>query len=425
MFESAVMGPTLRGPPPGLLNSVGSPEPFSPFGHHELDRSQMAEALVFYDEVHLIGSGARFLNLIYNIGPGQFQRLLESKRVKLALTQSRTVSGGGSPGGRVFLFHNDFPVTPAKNLEDLAHRLHEASKRKGREDASRLIDYISTGRADSLTEDKAKMASERYSSLIDLAKTRPSVIAELLKAYLSALYPTDDFGSLRFEYEGEMLGKAQFRVLHELPLFGREEIHFFTSALFDIFMVLDEFAIAMSSSGEFAVDPAMGAALRQLAQGPLTRTVPQEQIDMFTEFVLKGRSVGSAIVMDHTFDELLLLLEKKGRFSKWLKSQTLEKGLVQAWIDHISNETWIDKLPGKTARFFTTTGLGLAADVVLGVLGVPSVVGTAAGVGVGAFDTLVIDSFRKGWKPNQFVTELAAFSGSAMGPTPKPRNLNR
>jgi hypothetical protein len=402
------MGPMLDGPPPGLSNFVGMPNHFLNIGRHEIDRGQVAEALVFYDEVTLIGDPTRFLNLINNIGPAQFQRLLESKRLKLAMTQSRRVTHHGPPGARVFGIDGNLLPTPTDNLEHLADLFHDLLEDKHGKDADRLIDYLGAGISDSLVDDTTERAAENYASLIDLAKSRPSVIADLLKSYLSTLYPEDDFGSLRLEYEGELLETPQFRVVHELPLFENEG-DFFADAFFDLFMVLDEFAIAMSKDGDFSIDPAMGAALRKLTLSPL-RIVPQKEIDMFNEFVLKGRSVGTSIMMDHTFDELLSLLAKKGRFSAWLRGQTLEKGLVQAWIDHISNESWVDKLPAKSFRFVVATGLGIAADALLVAHGLPPGVGTGGSVGVAAFDSLVIDKFRQGWKPNQFVSKLAEFT---------------
>ena len=58
----------------------------------------------------------------------------------------------------------------------------------------------------------------------------------------------------------------------------------------------------------------------------------------------------------------------------------------------------MEKLPTKAYRFGFFTGAGLLADIV-----VPTGFGTAAGVSIGAADSLLIDKLIKGWKPNQFI----------------------
>ena len=183
MFECAVMGPTLDGPPPGVPHYVDMPASFAFLGRHEIDRKQLAETLVFYDQVHLIGDPTHFANLISNIGFSQFLRLLESKRIKLTLTQSRDVRYHGNPRGYVFLIDTNLPDAPADNLKHLASLLRDASKSKERKEARQLIEYMGSNLTDLLAKETAKKAGERYSSLIDLAKTKPSVISDLMKAY--------------------------------------------------------------------------------------------------------------------------------------------------------------------------------------------------------------------------------------------------
>jgi hypothetical protein len=49
-------------------------------------------------------------------------------------------------------------------------------------------------------------------------------------------------------------------------------------------------------------------------------------------------------------------------------------------------------------RFLIFTGLGAATDMML-----PTGLGTAMGLALGAFDSLVLDNLLRGWRPNQFV----------------------
>ena len=85
MFESAVMGPTVEGGalpgrplPPRRLDRR---DPFPRVGEHKINKPQLAEALVFYDQIHLIGDVSRFIFLITNMGLLRFRRLLESNEL--------------------------------------------------------------------------------------------------------------------------------------------------------------------------------------------------------------------------------------------------------------------------------------------------------------------------------------------------------
>jgi hypothetical protein len=65
-----------------------------------------------------------------------------------------------------------------------------------------------------------------------------------------------------------------------------------------------------------------------------------------------ARAIGDAITSNRrTFDDLLELIQKKRRFSQWLKNQDLTADLFDAFMAELCKEPWVNTLPAKVARF--------------------------------------------------------------------------
>lgn len=103
---------------------------------------------------------------------------------------------------------------------------------------------------------------------------------------------------------------------------------------------------------------------------------------------------------ERTFDDFIPILEKSAKFKEWLRGVHPDVGLLAEYHRASMAGTWVDKLPTKTVRFVCFTGLGLAIDAA-----VPTGLGTATGIALGAADTFVIDKLLKGWKPHQFIDD--------------------
>lgn len=130
----------------------------------------------------------------------------------------------------------------------------------------------------------------------------------------------------------------------------------------------------------------------------------QEGIALFDDMVLgSGRSVSESINSGRrTFCEFMDVLAKAGRFRNWVANQPQDDELLHSYISEVSHISWVDKLPSKTVRWAFFSAAGFAVGLPLGPLGV------AAGAGVGAVDSLVLDRLIHGWKPNQFVERTLA-----------------
>jgi hypothetical protein len=99
-----------------------------------------------------------------------------------------------------------------------------------------------------------------------------------------------------------------------------------------------------------------------------------------------------------TIPEFLNLLDQAEKFKGWLTEANPDSGLIRNYFRAATEKTWADKLPTKSIRFSIATGLGMLADAIL-----PTGLGTAVGLSIGAGDSMYLDKLIKGWRPNQFI----------------------
>ena len=99
-------------------------------------------------------------------------------------------------------------------------------------------------------------------------------------------------------------------------------------------------------------------------------------------------------------EEVVLVIRKAAKFKEWLGRQDIDADIIREYYKEVSKETLIDRLPAKTTRWATFTGLGIAAD-----LTIAGGLGTATGVAVSMMDSFFLDKILKGWKPSQFLED--------------------
>ncbi|MBK6895502.1 MAG: hypothetical protein IPH06_02790 [Alphaproteobacteria bacterium] len=97
-------------------------------------------------------------------------------------------------------------------------------------------------------------------------------------------------------------------------------------------------------------------------------------------------------------DDLMLVLKNSKKFKKWILGLNPDRDLIKSYYQEATKETFVDKLPGKTARWGLFTSAGLIADAVA-----TGGIGTTIGLGLGALDSFYLDKLITGWKPNQFI----------------------
>jgi hypothetical protein len=153
--------------------------------------------------------------------------------------------------------------------------------------------------------------------------------------------------------------------------------------------------------GELVTSPANSALIRLKHFDFIRRrSKSEDQHDMFENVVLNDARTVREVVnsKERSITEFFHLLDEGAKFRNWMHSQNPDAQLVREYYDQVNKETWIGRLPGKSLRFAFFTGAGMLAD-----LFAPTGLGTAAGLGIGATDSLLLDKLLKGWRPSHFI----------------------
>jgi hypothetical protein len=153
--------------------------------------------------------------------------------------------------------------------------------------------------------------------------------------------------------------------------------------------------------GELVTSPANSALIRLKHFDFIRRrSKSEDQHDMFENVVLDDARTVREVVnsKERSITEFFRLLDEGAKFRNWMHAQNPDAQLVREYYDQVNKETWIGRLPGKSLRFAFFTGAGMLAD-----LFAPTGLGTAAGLGIGATDSLLLDKLLKGWRPSHFI----------------------
>lgn len=369
-----------------------------------VDAGLIAESLLFYGRVDVVGNTGIVKELLRAIPPLIVLRLLEQGRLRVYHIQHQlaVASSGDWPGVTT---HS---LVKASAVDDTTDRMAPSVFRQAAGDTS-----------------QAKLAASKFGELVrpigfDMFD-RGHFFQDLIRSaetdthvtgLLSILAPEYDQGdAIRFRVEG---GPGRFRVDTNLVFDRLNRVYHRripashstvtpASIVAHLQLVHEDLFFAAALKSELISD-AVGTAIngRRLRQALQSQLRSEEQLATFSNLVLKDahairHAVNSGQV---SFAQVLRVVERGERFRKWLSSHPPTLDLVQEYYDKTVESTWVEKLPVKSVRFAFFAGAGIAIDAMGG-----GGIGTAASVGLSAADAFLLDSLAKGWKPSHFVEE--------------------
>ncbi|HGS5205909.1 TPA: hypothetical protein ACMDQP_003599 [Vibrio cholerae] len=92
-----------------------------------------------------------------------------------------------------------------------------------------------------------------------------------------------------------------------------------------------------------------------------------------------------------SFSEFLKLLEKSDRFKKWTVGVNPDVGVVSEYLNELGGQHWLERTPGKTIRYALGSTISAFEPFI--------------GSALSLADTLITDKLAIGWKPNHFVNK--------------------
>lgn len=367
-----------------------------------LDLGAIAEALVFYGEVQIVGARGVLLQLTKACGPEVLTELVSSGFLTVVFQPNFAVVKAQNMGTPNELLDAGMIEAPALSVDRVLLPLFEEAlgkRGKARRLANRFLSHTTVRR---IPEELAEQFKADFRS--------QAWVQEVASTVLHTLVPqTARASTINFEL---VTAGDLFRAVTNVDFIGaNEEYHRRVSAehstitpslLVASLVHARELAYSAALDGiELGVTGLDAALVQGLLGRALTSPNSRSQIESFNDFVFDdGRAIRKAInTGQRTFRDLLPVIERGKRFRSWLQGIPPDGEIVKEYFREVTKETWIDSLPARSIRWALFTAAGIGVDALIGSPGIA----TAAGAGIGLGDTFLVDRIVKGWRPDQFV----------------------
>jgi len=380
-------------------------------GGQLVSAGQIAEALLFYQKVHLVIDRGTLLRLVKQIGTPQVMALLQ--RSDFSAVYCEEILGTRTDSVGAFQIHNLVAFTVSGD--------QSARQLKTAEDRLRF-DFERAG----LPKPEARRFTKAFLDRVPVRRFSGNhfidggIIAAAKRDVLDAEYTTEAVRrmlevipggyaagqELKFDVIESKLGinifsNVDFEVINRRRAVSSVPEDPLTPAhlLSNILEARADLALASFYGGDF-VTSASASAIIQVRYAELMRrsALNTTSLRQFVEVVLPDTRTVSEVIDagERTFSEFLVLLDKAARFKSWTKAVNPDENLVRTYVRDISSEGWIQRLPQKSMRYAFTLAMDASHPV--------------AGMVAGFVDNFVLEKLLSGWRPNHFIaTRLQPF----------------
>lgn len=376
---------------------------FKDSGGHKsvIDIGALAEALIFYGKVRILGGSGVVKYLVKNIPPLILVELIESGRLEFYFNSDDLgVSSGQSFRGEV---HELVRFSLANSsYED---RAIQAFRQSVNSPQARLAGYR-FGRLVKNFEHESFGQKSVIQALAGSGSTLSAV--EILLRNLAPEYNQSE----ACNFDIKLIGEGRFIVdtnidFAKLNYSYNLRVPSSHSTLSPAYIVSRlQAAYATAFYGAAFESEVFGSALDAALglnafEGMLSQTVSgSRNVGGFVELTLEDTyAIREAVNAGRvSFSAVLELLKSADKFRHWVAGVPNDKALKNAYYQEVVKSSRFEKLPLKTSRWACLTGAGLGLDLLGG-----GGIGTVAGVLLGAADTFLLEKWTAGWKPSHFV----------------------
>ncbi|MDE3108917.1 MAG: hypothetical protein KGL02_03150 [Acidobacteriota bacterium] len=369
-----------------------------------IDFGRLAEALVFYRQVHFLADRETFASLVRTCGIDVVLELSDLGALHIHYSENLTAVGTldiSTPAERHALAiikgqHQNFLTDATQFLDSYC-----GSSGKGRSKTLRQFTRIVES-----FEHSAELLDHVRLDLLDPTYIRASVGGIL--ASLAADYAPPD--PLVFDITRGADGF--FRVTTNVD-FAAANVSYHRRVIPEHSTLSPAFLIAQLLGTRASLEAASRLSA-DLCLGPVSSVIGANKIaslikahenntaarQHFTEMVIgNARAIGDAVTSgERNFADVLKLVKAGQKFKEWLKNQNQSFDLYQEYCREVTRVAWADKLPPKAMRWLLIN----AANIAVGATTSPPIA-LAIGSVLSAADSFLLDRLLNGWRPNQFV----------------------
>ena len=369
-----------------------------------LTPGEIAEALLFYQNVHVVLDYGTIMSISKSLGMRAFLSLVRRKRLSAVYTSEMLMAHCNNVGS---ISHHGFVagILSGKQGEQLrkgrrAH-LELALEQSGhsREEAAKLAEqFMEVIPIKSYSSNYFVPGGILSSAAADL---RDGVyISKALRCVLANQVGFEPFAD-NLQVDIVTLDDGSFVILSNIDFeAGNARRRKIDPALGDFgegglaVALLDANAdvnIASLYGGDFYTSSMSSDIVRVRFSELLRRTgVSASQLQQFKDIVLTDYPTLKEVInsKERSFSEFEKLLEKSDKFRRSVHQMSPDANLVGEYFRETMREGWISSLPAKGVRFVVGLGIG-AVDPI-------------AGAAFSGADTFLLDKL-KGWRPSHFV----------------------
>jgi hypothetical protein len=372
---------------------------------------QIAEALLYYQRVHVVVDRGTLFALLKQLGPQQLTVLLRRPELSAVYCEEMLATHTESVGA--FQIHRCVAITLSGDqsvgqLKTVDARLPYELERQGldRKTAKRFaaafLARVPVRRfsGDHFVAGGVPDAARR--DLLDPVFTRRAIRTAL------ALTPGgyDPGEDLKFDIIDSDLGLHVFTDIdfarinaRRAALSGTHDPITAAHLLSNVQDARADVSLASHYGGDFVTSQVVSSIIRARHEELLRRTsLNQEARCQFEEVVIPDMPTVAEIIDagERSLSEFLVLLDRADRFKRWLNNVNPDEGVVRTYLRDVAAENWVNSLPSKGARYIITQALDATNPVI--------------GVVAGIVDNFLIEKLLGGWRPNHFVKgSLAPF----------------
>jgi len=330
-----------------------------------LDLGFLAECLLFYGNVRVVGHITVLRQLVPACGPDVLLELLQRGSLKIGYLETLGAIHTQNAGSQNEKHAPLCFTSPVYTLQNAAPQIFtDAIGRsgRGRRLANRFIPMVDlvpyeegilqATRSDLLSDSVASSFGEVLRVLAPEYQMPTKLIVSITEADGQFMVRTNiDFSKANASYHKRIpQSHSSLTVAYILNL---------------LLNVRENLQFTSKFSSELATNPAVSSLLRVRIESIVNDHLKNlDRLSHFQSFVFDdGKAVREAVNSgEKTFEDVLKLLERAEKFKDWLKDQKPDVDLCKAYYDAVTKETWIDKLPSKTLRWMLFTGAGIGID---------------------------------------------------------------
>jgi hypothetical protein len=371
-----------------------------------LTLGEVAEALLFYQNVHLVLDPGSLQSLSETLGLQELLALIARKRLTAVYAEDMLASHAQTIGSIPRHSFNTIMLVGNPNQE-------ARTSRRGRLELQ--LEKLTPSRSE------ARRFADQFMNLIPMHTYASNYFAPegIVKSATSdmsdATYVTEAIRRVLQNQTGfeQFVGNLHVEVIHldggqfvlqsninfEVGNVRRKAIHPGLEAITEgniLVALLDANSVVNIAShygGDFYTSPINSEIAQIRFAGLLRRTgISVEHLQQFKDIVLTDYPSVREVInsKEKSFKEFELLLDQSDRWRRTVNQMDPDANLVTEYFKQASHESWVSSAPVKWLRFVIGLGMGAQNPI--------------AGAAWSLADTFMMDKL-KGWRPNHFVEE--------------------